>query len=249
MKILKNLKRRKWPALKQKITGLATLRAVGGVPIVLTVVCLKNKRIPQNISRNMAVSDPIVLWVSVILTTKGTTNKYIIIQINCLEKQYCHSDLNLCCFIVVHGHNRANQEWKHEKRLRWLRYCTFCLFNLKDCDITYMSRGAVSCHYTPPLCVQIQDMVYTGNIYLCVSDGETQYPHSKFLPGQTGKWRPVSASDSQWSDGLKSKYFLTGIRMCYFVGVPLHLCIVNGVQIARVCVRRTFQQLFSEQTV
>lgn len=46
---------KKATGIKTKKTGLATLRAVGGVPVALTMVCLKNKPIPQNISINMAV--------------------------------------------------------------------------------------------------------------------------------------------------------------------------------------------------
>lgn len=110
---------------------------------------------------------------------------------------------NLCCFIVVHDRNRANQEWKHEKRLRWLSYCTFCLFNLEDCDITYVSRGAISCHWGSvsaliphPSAFKYRTW-FTQATFMCVSDGETQYPHGKFLPGQTGKWRPITGRISK----------------------------------------------------
>lgn len=139
------------------------------------------------------------------------------------------------CFFVVHVPNGVNQEWT-QRCERWQSCNIFCLFNLEACDIPQESRGGISCHwgggstFPPSPRASTQGVIYTADIYLCVSEGETQYPPSKFLVGQRGSERESKTHPCQnfktlssWDRSVWSmaNTFLTGFWTYYFVNITL----------------------------
>lgn len=124
----------------------------------------------------------------------------------------------------------------------------FCLFNLKAYDTT-MSRRGISFHWgvgLPPL-AWTEDMIYTTDIYLWVSHGETQYPHSKFL---TGQWRSERESKAQPYlefqnyDWLKKGWFEEWPK--YFWHDPEHVGVTAQIQVSAVR-KGTFENNFLEK--
>lgn len=101
----------------------------------------------------------------------------------------------------------------------------------------------------PPL-AWTEDMIYTTDIYLWVSHGETQYPHSKFL---TGQWRSERESKAQPYlefqnyDWLKKGWFEEWPK--YFWHDPEHVGVTAQIQVSAVRKRNIWKQFLREITI